>query len=354
MSRLGPAIALALALVSLPAPALAAQSSVARAFRGTAMWITQIPLTQSGSETVVQMAADGVHTVYVKAAEGATAEPQFSSALVSEMRAAGATVCAWTFAVGANPVGEAAAAVAAVRDGAQCLVVDAEGEYDALYGAAQLFVRSLRAQLGAGFPIGLASQAEVAEHPTFPYSVFLASGAFNAVLPLMYWRDFGISVDAVYAATMGANSIYARPILPVGQLYGSPTTAEVLRFRALAHAYGTPGMSFFDLAAAQPEGLLALSAPLPKLAREAVVAPTFHAGAGCDEIVQAQELLNAAGAHLPVGGFFGTETTRAVTTFQSRHHLRPSGVLGPATWKALLRLRPREPSWASGPPDCAR
>jgi hypothetical protein len=318
------------------------------------MWITQIPLTQSGSETVVQMAADGVHTVYVKAAEGATAEPQFSSALVSEMRAAGATVCAWTFAVGANPVGETAAAVAAVRDGAQCLVVDAEGEYDALYGAAQLFVRSLRAQLGAGFPIGLASQAEVAEHPTFPYSVFLAPGAFNAVLPLMYWRDFGISVDAVYAATMGANSIYARPILPVGQLYGSPTTAEVLRFRALAHAYGTPGMSFFDLAAAQPEGLLALSALLPKLAREAVVAPTFHAGAGCDEIVQAQELLNAAGAHLPVGGFFGTETTRAVTTFQSRHHLRPSGVLGPATWKALLRLRPREPSWASGPPDCAR
>ena len=73
-----------------------------------------------------------------------------------------------------------------------------------------------------------------------------------------------------------------------------------------------------------------------------------------DEIVQAQELLNAAGAHLPVGGFFGAETAHAVTTFQSRHRLRPDGVLGPATWKALLRLRPREPSWASGPPDCAR
>ena len=41
------------------------------------------------------------------------------------------------------------------------------------------------------------------------------------------------------------------------------------------------------------------------IARKAIVAPTLHAGACGDEIVQAQELLNAAGAHLPVGGFFG-------------------------------------------------
>jgi Putative peptidoglycan binding domain len=244
--------------------------------------------------------------------------------------------------------------VAAVHAGAQCLIVDAEGEYDSLYYPAQLFVRALRTQLGAGFPIGLASQAEVYEHPKFPYSVFLAPGAFNVVLPLMYWLDFGESVSAVYADTIGVNSIYARPILPVGQLYNSPMPAEVLRFRALAHAYGSPGVSFFDLDAAQPEDLAALSAPLPDLPRMATVAPTLHAGADNDEIVQAQELLNAAGAHLPVGGFFGAETAHAVAAFQARHHLRPNGVLGPATWKLLLRLHPREPSWAAGPPDSAR
>lgn len=355
MTRPGLAIGLALAAAALlPTPGLAAQPPAPQPFKGAALWVTQLSPGQSGREAVAVAAQAGMRSVYVKAAEGARPEPQFSATLVSEMRAAGATVCAWTFAVGQDPSGEAAAAVAAVREGAQCLIVDAEGAYDKLYGAAQLFVHTLRSQLGAGFPIGLASQAEVSQHPTFPYSVFLAPGAFNVVLPLMYWRDFGVSVDAVYAATIGANSIYARPILPVGQLYGAPTTAEVLRFRALASAYGAPGLSFFDLAGAQPEGLLALSAPLPKLARKAVVAPTFRAGAGCDQIVQAQELLNAAGAHLPVGGFFGAETARAVAAFQARHRLRANGVLGPATWKALLRLRPREPSWASGPPDCAQ
>jgi hypothetical protein len=353
--KLGLAVAIALAAgAMLPTSGLASRASVPVRFRGGALWVTQLAPGQSGAEVVEQAASAGLHTVYLKAAEGTAPEPQFSAALVSEMRAAGATVCGWMFAVGANPEAEAAAAVAAAHAGAQCLVVDAEGEYDSLYYPAQLFVHALRTQLGAGFPIGLASQAEVYEHPKFPYSVFLGPGAFNVVLPLMYWLDFGISVDAVYRDTIAANAIYGRPILPVGQLYGTPTSAELLRFRALAQAYGTPGVSFFDLAAAQPGQLPALASPLPALPRRAVPLPTVHASADSDEIVQAQELLNAAGAHLPVGGFFGAQTAHAVAAFQARHHLSASGVLDAATWKALLRFRPREPSWATGPPDSAR
>jgi Putative peptidoglycan binding domain len=199
----------------------------------------------------------------------------------------------------------------------------------------------------------LAGQAEISEHPTFPYSVFLGPGGCNVVLPLIYWLDFGQSVNAAYAATIGANAIYGRPILPVGQLYGAPTPAELVRFRGLAAAYGAPGLSFFDLDAAQPQQLTALIAPPAKLARRAVIAPTLRPGADGDEIVQAQELLNAAGAHLPVGGFYGAETTRALVSFQERHHLKPDGILDPATWRALLHFTPREPSWANGPPDSA-
>jgi hypothetical protein len=320
-------IALALSIL-LPAATLAAgASSVPAPFAGTALWVTQIPAAQTGQQLVADAAVPGVRTLYVKAAEGSTLEAQFSAALVSEMRAAGATVCAWTFAYGQNPSAEAAAAVAAVHDGAQCLVVDAEGQYDKLYGAAQLFVRALRSQLGAGFPIGLAGEAEILRHPTFPYSVFLGPGGFNVFLPEIYW-------------------------LPVGQIFGAPTAAEVTRFRALARAYRSPGLSFFDLDGAPPQALAALSAPGPRLSHRAVVAPTVHAGACGDEIVQAQELLDAAGAHLPVGGYFGAETARAVASFQVRHRLPPGGVLGPATWRALLRLHPREPSWANAPPTC--
>jgi hypothetical protein len=315
--------------------------------------VTQLAPTQSGDEVVAEAAAGGMHTVYVKAAEGATAELQFSPTLVGEMRAAGATVCAWTFAYGSEPASEASAAVAAVRAGAQCLVVDAEEQYDSLYGAAQQFVKALRAQLGASFPIALASEAEVSEHPKFPYSVFLGPGGFNAVLPQIYWRDFGTSVQAAYTATLAGNSIYGRAILPVGQLYGSPSAAELVSFRALARDYGIAGVSFFDLASATPQELTALAAPLPKLAHKAIVTPTLRAGADGDEVVEAQELLNAAGARLPVGGYFGAQTAHALGTFQARHRLAVNGVLGPATWKALLRLHPREPSWADGPPDSA-
>jgi hypothetical protein len=315
LAGLSSTLGLALSLGALaPAAGLAASSSVPQRFTGQALWVNQVVPPQTGRGLAAEAAGAGVKTLYVKAAEGATAELQFSAVLVGEIRAAGERVCAWTFARGQQPAAEAAAAVGAVGDGAQCLVVDAEGEYDKLYGAAQLFVRTLRAQLGAGFPIGLASQAEVAQHPTFPYSVFLGPGGFNVVLPEIYWLDFGVSVDAAYAATIGPNSIYGRPILPLGQLYGSPAPAELTRFRALARAYGAPGSSFFDLDAAQPQELTALATPAPVLARKLVVAPTLRAGACGDEIVQAQELLNAAGAHLPVGGFFGAETERAERT----------------------------------------
>ena len=77
-------------------------------------------------------------------------------------------------------------------------------------------------------------------------------------------------------------------------------------------------------------------------------------GADGDEVVWAQELLNAAGARLPVGGFYGARTARALAGFQARRGLHANGILDPATWMALLREHAREPSWANGPPDSAR
>jgi Putative peptidoglycan binding domain len=330
-------------------PAAEASSPLA----GTALWVAQAPSTTTPAAIAAGASEAGVHTLIVKAADGSTAEPQFSPSLVGALRGAGLSVCAWTFAYGLNPAVEAEVAVAAVHDGAQCLVIDAEGQYDGRYGAAQTFVKALRTQVGARFPIGLAGQAEVLQHPTFPYSVFLGPGGFDFDLPQMYWLELGASVDATYAATIGVNSIYARPILPVGQIFGAATPAEVTRFRTLASAYAAPGVSFFDLDSAPLALVSSLAAPAPRLRRRTALAPTVRPGADGDEVVWAQELLNAAGANLPVGGFYGAQTSRAVAKFQARHRLPSNGVLGPATWKALSRLHPREPSWAKGPPDSA-
>jgi peptidoglycan hydrolase-like protein with peptidoglycan-binding domain len=118
-------------------------------------------------------------------------------------------------------------------------------------------------------------------------------------------------------------------------------------------AYGCVGASFFSLDAADPAGLLALRQPVQAIAKRTAVPPTLTPGADGDEVVWAQELLNGAGTHLPVGGFFGNQTSLAVAAFQTRHHLRSDGVLDAATWKLLVRQHAREPTWTT-PPDSGR
>jgi Putative peptidoglycan binding domain len=344
IGRIG--LLMVIAVLSPPAAAGAAGSPLA----GTALWVDHaVPAAQLASEA----AQADVHTLFVKAAESTTPEPQFTAGLIAQLHEAGLTVCAWTFVYGGEPAAEAAAALSAVADGARCLVVDAEGQYDGRYGAAQIFLHALRAQLGPRFPIGLAGQAEILQHPTFPYSVFLGPGGFSFDMPQIYWRDLGLTVGAAFRATIAVNQIYGRPLAPVGQLYGAPAATELEQFQTLAAEYGADGTSFFDLDAAEAGSLPALlPRPTPTI-RRVVVAPTIRPGADGDEIVWAQELLNGAGARLPVGGFFGAQTARAIVGFQRRHHLRRSGLLDAPTWRALLRFHAREPSWAAQPPDSA-
>ena len=49
-----------------------------------------------------------------------------------------------------------------------------------------------------------------------------------------------------------------------------------------------------------------------------------------------QYLLNARGAKLVVDGAFGQQTKKAVVAFQRGHHLTADGVVGAATWRALV------------------
>lgn len=64
--------------------------------------------------------------------------------------------------------------------------------------------------------------------------------------------------------------------------------------------------------------------------------PTVQQGAGDARVKAVQYLLNAHGAALTVDGSFGSGTATAVRSFQSASGLSADGVVGPATWQALV------------------
>jgi peptidoglycan hydrolase-like protein with peptidoglycan-binding domain len=337
-------------------PAPVAGAPAGTAFEGQGMWIWYVSQSDGGNVAaiVAQAHAADVSTVFVKSSDGSSNYwSQFSPELVAQLHAAGLHVCAWQYVYGTNPAGEANLGAKAVATGADCLVIDAEAEYEGHYGAAQTYIADLRAQIGPAYPLGLASFPYVGYHTSFPYSVFLGpSGAqFNA--PQMYWKDIGASVDTVYANTYIANRIYGHSIYPLGQTYNHPSSAELVRFREEAVDYGATGISWWDWQETPAAGWTALVSPLSPLTS---VTPNpgyteLAQGSRGDPVLWMQEHLASAIPAQATTGIFDAATTANLEQFQSAHGIAPSGKTEAATWQALLALPPVTVNWTGGGPS---
>lgn len=318
------------------------------------MWIWYVSRSEGGSVGAIVARARryGIGTVYIKAGDGGGAWSQFTAPLVQALHGGGLDVCAWQFVYGDHPVAEAKVGAAAVAKGADCLAIDAEGEYEGKYAAADRYVRALRARIGASFPVSLAGFPYVDYHPSFPYSVFLGPEGATYDQPQMYWKAIGTSVRTVYEHTYLYNRIWGHPIYPVGQTYEGPGTASLRLFRRFAASYGGLPPSWWDWqeTSATEWGALGATSALRPLTgyRQEVVHPLLKPGSRGDMVVWAQEHLIAAGAAgLPVTGIFGRQTYGAVRAFQSEGGLRPDGRIDTATWEALLRFTPYRMRWAA-------
>jgi peptidoglycan hydrolase-like protein with peptidoglycan-binding domain len=340
-----------------PPPAAVPTSSVAVAgspFEGQGMWIWYLSKSDGGNIAAIaaQSHAAGVSTLFIKSSDGSSNYwSQFSPQLVAELHANGLKVCAWQFVYGTEPVGEAALGAEAVADGADCLVIDAEGEYEGHYAAAQTYIDDLRAKIGPTYPLGLASFPYVSYHPSFPYSVFLGPGGAQYNAPQMYWKDIGQSVDTVYANTYIANRIYGRPIYPLGQTYGGVSAAELLRFREEAVDYGATGVSFWDWQETGVSGWTTLASPLAPLTSVTPngEVPELHDGSKGDQVLWMQEHLATAIPAQETTGVFGAQTLADLEAFQTAHAIAASGVVEAATWAALLALSPIPVEWTGAP-----
>ena len=341
-----------------PARAASGQRRAGRSvnpFARRAMWIWELGAASGGNPASIAATARayGIGTVLIKSSDGTGFwSSQFTPQLVGYLHSAGLRVCAWQYVYGTHPVTEAYMGAKAVNDGADCLVIDAESEYEGKYVAAQTYMTRLRTLIGTSFPVALAGFPYVDYHPAFPYSVFLGPGGAQYNVPQMYWKDIGTTVDAVFAHTYSYNLIYGRAIYPLGQLYANPPARQIIRFRELSRSYGAGGVSWWDWQEATARSWTAMSRPAGKLAGYVPYETLASIGSGAqgDLVVWAQEHMVSAGYPIKISGDYGTHTTADVEAFQTAHGLTPDGVIGPATWAALLSYVPIHVIWtASGP-----
>jgi hypothetical protein len=319
-------------------------------FSGRAMWIWEMPSTNHGNvaSIIAQAKTYGIGTLYIKSSDGTGYWSQFSKSLVTELHEAGLRVCAWQYVYGEQPLVEANLGAKAVANGANCLVIDAESQYQGRYPAAQTYIGQLRHLIGTKFPVGLAGFPYVDYHLSFPYSVFLGPNGAQYNLPQMYWADIGTTVANVFAHTYEYNEIYRRPIFPLGQLFDKLSASSIEQFNALADEYGATGVSWWDWQSAPlsyfkditKSGTVLVSSISPPPA-------SVSRGNKGDLVIWAQEHLYRAGYKLTIDGDFGPQTQKAVKALQGKHKLTQTGVIDGATWDVLDRYTPVSVTWTT-------
>ena len=315
------------------------------------MWIWYVDRTEGGDPARIAARAKraGIGTLYIKSGDAGDYWSQFSSSLVDRLHRAGLDVCAWQFVYGDSPLAEARVAAAAVRRGADCFVIDAEGQYEGKYAAADRYIRALRARIGDEYPLSLATFPYVDYHPAFPYSVFLGPGGATYNQPQMYWKAIGTSVREVYEHTYLFNRLWKAPLYPLGQTYQQPRRRELIGFRRFAENYGGLAVSWWAWHETNRRGWGALGAQLagPVFGYRPIVShPVLRRGSRGDLVVWAQMHLRAAvRPGLPITGMFGPMTRSAVREFQGERGIRANGVVGQSTWRALLKVEPVRPGW---------
>ncbi len=320
------------------------------------MWIWELGSSNGGNlgSIIAQARRHAVSTLIIKSGDGSSYWSQFSHKLVSTLHGHGLKVCAWQFVYGNQPAAEARIGADAKRNGADCLMIDAEGQYEGKYVQAQTYITNLRKLVGSSYPLALAGLPYVDYHPAFPYSVFLGPGGAQYNAPQMYWYVIGTTPDGVYSHAYEYNRLYQRTIFPLGEAVpdppaGTPPPAQIRRFRLMARAYHAPNASWWVWQDFPGSSWSAISQHVASLSgyRADTSYATVRSGSQGDPVVWAQEHLVGAGLKVSIDGSFGPATTAAVKRFQSAHRLQANGEISSSTWRALLRYRPARVRWVT-------
>ena len=348
----GPIAALAVAVVLLAAALAggAGRAEAASPVAGDASWIWYVSDSGGSGATIGRAARrHGLDAVYVKSGDGSSYWSQFDHGLVRAIHDRGIDVCAWQFVYGNSPKKEARIGARAVEEGADCLIIDAEGDYEGRYAAAETYLSKLRRAIGDDYPLALSSFPYVDYHPAFPYSVFLGPGGAQYNLPQLYWYAIGDPLVHSVRHTYAYNRPYDRPQFPVGQTWQDPPKRQLLGFRRLAEAYGSKGVSWWSWQDTRRKVWPRLTGRLrgrPPGPKPKVAYANLDRGDRGDLVVWAQQLLIGRRIHVAANGRYGSKTERGVRTVQRRESLPVTGAINDATWVALLKRKPAIMNWS--------
>jgi hypothetical protein len=315
---------------------------------GDGMWIWYLSHSSHGKLGAIarKTRANGIETVLIKSGDGTGYWSQFSASVVSGLHSRGLNVCAWQFIYGRKPGKEANVGARAVANGADCLVLDVEGQYEGRYPQASYFMSRLRSRIGQDYPVALASFPYVDYHPALPFSVFLGPGGAQYNLPQLYWKDIGTTVDTGFIHTWVWNRIYQRPILPLGQVYSNPKAGQIKRFRALAMSHGFEGVSWWSWQSAGKRQWKALRTPVAPASTPPYPSyPFLRLGSKGDFVAWAQQLLAGAGLTAPITGYYQGSTQSAVYSFQAANGLPQTGNVDVPTWSVLSQKNAVPVTW---------
>lgn len=332
----------------------AASPSLAQAatpMDGKGQWVWYVSASGGSGEAIARTAdRKGLDVVYVKSGDGRNYWEQFTPELVAALQGRGLDVCAWHYVYGSDPIAEARVSAKAVENGADCLIIDAETEYEGRYSQAHAYVTELRRLVGAGYPLGLSTFPYVDFHPSFPYSVFLGKGGAQYNLPQVYWKAIGTSVRSAVEHTYVFNRPYDREIYPVGQTYLDPPSKDIGLFRRFMNEYKAPGESWWSWQETDGREFRKITKPVKRGVKNydpVFSYPLLKSGSRGDLVVLAQELLLAHGADgLFVDGDFGRKTREAVSVLQGSAGISQTGQIGDLTWSKLLERDPVSTAWS--------